>query len=175
MGMLDNIGSKPETDEKKDYQFASSGIDDFANEFKKPKQEQGIDEASDLDNLQLIDDDKPDAPLDKIRANVKVANATGSLAAMALDGGMSTIIGLFIAKADPKEFKANPEEKETLEEAFAEYVKLKGGEIPPGLAILIVILAIYLPKGANAFQLRKANERIDELEKRNAELEEKLK
>lgn len=171
MGLLD--GNTIE--EKTGYAFASGGIGDFINEFKLPKQDQPIDEAEGLDQIENFDEEpERKEPLENIRARVSVANATGSLLAIAVDAGVSTLLGAVIAKGDPQDYKANDTEKEELQNAISEYVKLKGGDIPPGVALIIIVLSIYGPKTALAFQSRKFNEKEAEYQKEIEDLKHQL-
>ena len=170
MGLLDKVGEKPAGTEKP-YSFASGGIDGYMKELSRPKQPLDIDESEGLDELIDLQPTETDEPLEKIKANNAVANATGSLLATAIDTGLSTIIGSFIAKGDPDDYKASPEKKDEMASALSDYVKLKGGDIPPGMALMIIIMSIYLPKGVVAFQVHKLEKEIAEKDKRIAELE----
>ena len=154
----------------------SGGISDYLNEINRPKQPQEISEEADEDALLGFQDtERDDEPLEKVQATAGVAKATGSLLATAIDTGLSTIIGTFIAKDDPSNYKADEEQKDELSEALANYVKLKGGDIPPGVALLIVILSIYLPKGVVALQVRRLEKQNEEKDAQIAEMEKKLK
>ena len=175
MGLLDGNPAE-QTPGKDDYQFVSGDIAEFMNDYKRPKQDQPIDETDGLDDFTQQPDDQEleDKPLENLKARVSVANATGSLLATALDAGISTILGTVIAKGNPSDFKADEEQKEELTLAISEYVKLKGGDIPPGVALIIVILSIYGPKTGLAIQMRKFNEREEELKDKIRELENQL-
>ena len=170
MGMMDDEA------ENRAYSFASSDIDDFESELRVDKQKQSISMDDDLDNVfsDMDDEAQADAPLDKIKARGSVANATGSLFASMVDAGVSTAIGTFIAKDDPANWKASETERSEMESAIADYVKLKGGDIPPGVALLIVVLSIYGPKVAYAFQYRKMEQKQSEMQAYINELESKL-
>jgi len=169
--MDDRTKQEPE----KPYSFMSGGINDYLNEINQPKQPQDIDEYPDEENLSAFQDTgKEDEPLETLKARAGVAKATGALLATALDAGLSTLIGTFIAKGDPADYKADEEQKSELETAMAEYVKLKGGDIPPGIALLIVVLSIYMPKGVVAFQVRKLELENAEKDRQIAEMQKKL-
>ncbi|MEA4975430.1 MAG: hypothetical protein VB046_06810 [Paludibacter sp.] len=173
MGILD---TRDVAQEENKYAFASGGIDDFLDDFKRPKQDQPIDEAEGLEEVESFEQQETEKaePLESLRAKVSVANATGSLLAIAVDAGLSTVLGAVIAKGDPEDYKASESEKEELQDAISEYVKLKGGDIPPGVALIIIILSIYGPKTAIAFQARKFNEKEADYQKQISDLKNQL-
>ena len=151
-----------------EYKFASAGITDFLEDFNTPKQPQNIDENySELENLET---EEPEKVLpDKLQTSASVAKSSASILTIALDSALSNVFGL-IAKDSPDNFKADDEQREELQKAITEYTKLKGGDIPPGLALVILVISIYGGKGIMAVQLRKANKRNEELEAENARL-----
>lgn len=171
MGLLDN-----NTEEKTGYAFASGGIDDFISEYKLPKQDQPIDEAEGLDQIESFEQEpERKESLENIKARVSVANATGSLLALMVDNGVSTLLSAVVAKDDNSEkYKATDKEKDELSNAISEYVKLKGVDIPPGMALIIIVLSIYGPKTALAFQAGKFNEKEAEYQKKIDDLEHQL-
>jgi hypothetical protein len=170
MGLLDIQGEAPE---KKPYQFASAGIDDYIGELNQPKQAHDIDEAEGLEELDDMQPEPDTEPLEKLKASNSVAKASGSLLTIALDTSLSTAFGLW-AGDEPQNYKADENEREELEQAIGEYVKLKGGDIPPGFALVLIILSIYGSKGAMAFQFKKAKKQLDEKDNRIAELEQQV-
>jgi len=169
MGLLDKTGEKP-TEIEKPYSFASGGINDYLDELKVAKQPQDIDESEGLDELLELQEKETPEPLEKLKANTAVANASGKILAIAIDAALPVAIGLFL-KDDPENYKASEDEKEALTDAFAEYTKLKGGDIPPWLALMITILSIYGVKGAAGYQNKKLNAENTKLQKRIEELE----
>jgi len=80
----------------------------------------------------------------------------------------------FVAGDKPETFAADESQKEQLQEAFAAYVKLKGGDIPPGVALMLLILSIYGSKTVVALQLRKANRRAEQQDEEIARLRARL-
>ena len=169
MGLLDIQGDAPE----KPYKFASSGIDDYLDELNQPKQDLGIDETAGYEELNDMQPEPDSEPLEKLKASNAVAKASGSLLTIALDTSLSTAIGLW-AGDEPANYKADDNEREELEQAISEYVKLKGGDIPPGFALVLIILSIYGSKGAMGFQFKKAKKELDEKDNRIAELEKQV-
>lgn len=171
MGLLDQVD---ETTKKEPYKFASGGIGEFMDEFNKPKQDQGIDEAAGLEDLPPeYEESEDDEPLEKLKATNSVANASASLLTIALDSTLSTVLGLY-AGDEPSNYKADSDQREELQEAIAEYVKLKGGDIPPGLALILIVVSIYGSKGAMAFQFKKLKKETEEKDNQISELREKL-
>ena len=145
--------------ENNPYNFVSSGISGFMDEYQQPKQEQNIREDVFDDfpaELEEIHEKQPDGLPERLQASASVAKASAKILTTALDSTLSGVFG-FIAKGDSVDFRADDAQREDLETAFAEYIKLKGGDIPPGVALIILVLSIYGGKGALAFQLRKAN------------------
>lgn len=163
------------------YQFASQGFDDYMADFNTPKQEQpgSGDDFSGLDDL-----NPPPAPGEgegedggtlpgHLQTPVSVARASASMLTIALDSTLSAILGV-VADDDPARFKADPDQREELRAAFTEYVRLKGGDIPPGAALALLVASIYGGKCALAVQLRRANRRARQLESQVADLQARL-
>ena len=171
MGLLDGTAAENTTQE---YTFASGGIDDFVNDFNRPKLDTNLNEWDDLNKLPPETEiDEQAEPLEKLKATSAVANASASLLTIALDTSLSTVLGLY-AGDDAENYKADPDQREELEKAIAEYVKLKGGDIPPGVALILIVVSIYGSKGAMAFQFRKVKKQAEAQQKRIAELEKQL-
>ena len=64
---------------------------------------------------------------------------------------------------------ATPEEKDSLIQAAANYMKEKDIDISPSSMLVVMVLVVYGPKVYNAIELRKANEEKEALEKKVAE------
>lgn len=164
-------------DEPKDeYKFVSNGISGFLDEYQQPKQEQPINDTVFDDfptDTEEIPDEHPNGLPDKLQASPSVARESAKILTTALDSSLSGIFG-FIAKSEASDFKADPDQRDDLESAFAAYIKLKGGDIPPGIALLLLVVSIYGSKGALAIQLRKANTEKEALTKRAEAAEREL-
>jgi hypothetical protein len=173
MGMLDQTTDT----EQKPYVFASGGIDNYMKELKQPKQAQEIDETEGLDELNDMQPEQEVEPLEKLKASNAFATSSASLLTIALDSTFSTLLGMYSGD-EPENYKADEDQRDELQKAIAEYIKLKGADIPPGFALVIIILSIYGTKGAMAFQfkkLKKENEAKDkEIETLKLKLEEFL-
>lgn len=154
-----------------DYTFASTGIDDFITDFSRQKQETGVNSDS-LNDIPDFEPEPEQEPLPDLKAKAGVAKATGALLTTVLDTTLSTAIAMY-AGDEPANYKADPEQRDDLQAAISEYVKLKGGDIPPGIALMILVLTIYGGKFAQGFQFRKLRKENDEQAKRIAELEKK--
>ena len=70
---------------------------------------------------------------------------------------------------------ASESEKESMQHAFANYLKDTQIDLSPGKLCFVLILMIYAPKTIQAFQVRKENQEKARLEARNAYLEQQLK
>lgn len=166
------------------YAFASQGFDDYMADLNTPKQEQ----PGTGDDFAGLDDLNPPAPPegeeggeggdgtlpDHLQTPLSVARASASMLTIALDSTLSAILGV-VADDDPARFKADPDQREELKAAFTEYVRLKGGDIPPGAALALLVASIYGGKCALAVQLRRANRRARQLESQVADLREQLR
>lgn len=144
-------------------------LDEFMKEFMKPKQDMHINEADGLDRLEedITPDDVP-----QIQMQSGAAKATGKLCVTVVDTVLPACLGM-IAKDDGDNFKASDEERSELEEAFSEYMKLKGADVPPGVMVLILVGTIYASKLPYAIQQRKIAKAKEELEKKEKELQER--
>src|ERR1035437_9873575 len=173
MGLLDSISTDTPEAETETYAFASTGIGGYLNELKAPKQAQDIREDDNLEDLEDLQPEQKPEPLEKLQATNAVANASASLLTIALDSSLSAVFG-YIAGEEASNYKADEDQREELEKAISEYVKLKGGDIPPGIALLILVVSSYGGKGAMAFQVRKLNKESAEKDKLIAEMRAKI-
>lgn len=160
------------------YAFASEGFDNFMDDFAAPKQEQGV--ADDFDGLDDLPgasgSDSGDGTLpDHLQASPGVARASAGMLTVAIDSTLSALLGM-LAQSTPDAFKADDTQRDELQQALTQYIRLKGGDIPPGVTLAILLVSIYGGKAASAVQLRRANKRNRELEtevqRLNARLEE---
>ncbi len=153
--MLENIGT-PITDS---YTFATGDdIDAYIRDIQSPKQDMNIDPTeglSELEDLQEFDD----APFEKtdIQMKAAAAKASGRLVATVIDTALPQALAYIAKTPDSTPYKADPDSRQELEEALTEYMRLKGGDIPPGMMVLLLVLSIYLTKIPTALQQRKQN------------------
>ncbi len=167
--MLENIG-KP----KGDYRFVTGNdIDGFLDDLNTPKQETVRDRYDGLEDLPSDDievDEEKQEPVD-IQMKASAAKATGKLVATVIDTTLPQALA-FIAKDNGVEnYRADESQREELEEALTEYMRLKGGDVPPGVMIVILVITIYGTKIPMAIQQRKLNERAAALDEREKMLQ----
>ncbi len=159
------MGLLHQTTNTENYEFVNAGnVNDFMNRFNQPKQDMHIEDLP--PDLQLEEEQAEKAT---IAMNAAPAKATGKLIASVIDNTLP--LGLSIlAKGRLEDYKASEEDRTELENALAEYFKLKGADIPPGLMIVILIVVIYTTKIPQALQDRKINTLRAELEAEKAEV-----
>lgn len=151
-----------ETAPKQDYKFVTSDINDFMQDFNRPKQEMP-ESAVSFDNFPV---DEPDnierGETETLKVNAQVARSTARLIVAAIDGFVPEIMRTIAKEETSDAFRADADSKSELEKAFAEYIKLKGvGDIPPGVMILVLLVVTYGSKVPMILQLRKANMQRD--------------
>ena len=147
-----------ETAPKQEYKFVTSDINDFMQDFNRPKQEMP-ESAVSFDNFPVdepgnIERDETET----LKVNAQVARSTARLIVAAIDGFIPEIMRTIAKEETSEAFRADADSKSELEKAFAEYIKLKGvGDIPPGVMILVLLVVTYGSKVPMILQLRKAN------------------
>jgi hypothetical protein len=141
--------------------FATADISEFVSELNQPKQE-FEQPHSVFDELPNEPDPEPE-PQERVTTSMTktASNAAGKLVLSVIDNAIPMGLGL-IAKTEADKFKATPSERAELEEALSRYMELQGGDIPPGLMVIILVLGIYGLKVPTAIQLRKQQTVIDE-------------
>jgi hypothetical protein len=93
----------------------------------------------------------------------------------ALDGGLAYLSAI-IAKADESDsYKASKDDREQLTDLWADYLKDKGADIPPGIMILIMTVVVYAPKLKMAWDDRKQNQIMHEQRERLIQQEMELR
>ena len=155
---------QPEPLKPDNYEFVNAGnVNDFMDRFNQPKQDMNL------------EDTPPDLPIDEIQEEADQglkalpAKATGRIFASLIDSTLPVGLSL-LAKGRLEDYKASEDQRTELEHALAEYFKVKGTDIPPGIAIVLIILTTYLTKIPQALQDRKNNTLRAELEAEKAEL-----
>lgn len=141
---------------------------DFAKQPPQPEQTANNDFQENINN--------PDDPYfgKQPAENMAKALSSAKFVVTSIDFGISEIAGMISKEKDVSKYRADDEEKNELQQVYAEYLKDKAGDIPPGLMCLIMTGTIYGPKLKTAFDQKKANERETELLKQIKELKEKL-
>lgn len=149
-------------------EFPTESLDNFINEFNQPKQNMDLDERPQAnDEFDKVTGEQPEEA--EIQMKAAPAKATAKMITAVIDNTLPAALGL-VAKEDSNAFKASPEERGELVDALTEYVRLKGGDVPPGLMVIIIVLTIYGSKVPFAIQQRKLNKMREELEKTQADL-----
>ena len=147
-----------ETAPKQEYKFVTSDINDFMQDFNRPKQEMP-ESAVSFDNFPVDEPDNIERDeTETLKVNAQVARSTARLIVAAIDGFVPEIMRTIAKEETSDAFRADADSKSELEKAFAEYIKLKGvGDIPPGVMILVLLVVTYGSKVPMIIQLRKAN------------------
>ena len=143
---------------------------DYFDNLAKPKQNLGVagpgyempEPEHDLDNYppQITPED-----LKHKQIALEASQFTANIVVETIDVAFSEIGGL-IAKLDTEDkrkLKADEDTKPILVDAWANYLKDKGGELSPGVLLIILVLGVYAPKIPLIFEMRK-------LQKANADL-----
>lgn len=151
-----------ETAPKQEYKFVTSDINDFMQDFNRPKQEMP-ESAVSFDNFPVDEPDNIERDeTETLKVNAQVARSTARLIVAAIDGFVPEIMRTIAKEETSEAFRADADSKSELEKAFAEYIKLKGvGDIPPGVMILVLLVVTYGSKVPMILQLRKANMQRD--------------
>lgn len=147
----------------------------YLDNMKQPKQNYIVDEPVNSETIDEVYNDEPIVSQEDVK-NKKIALEasafTASIVVETIDVAFSEIVGT-VAKLDSeekKQLKADEDIKETYKDAWANYLKDKGGELSPAMLLIILSLGIYAPKIPLALDLRKAKMQNENLSK---ELEDK--
>jgi hypothetical protein len=100
---------------------------------------------------------------------------TARFVVAAVDSGFSELMAAIALEKDKTPFKADREQRRDLEAAWADYLKTKGADLPPGMIVLILCLTIYGPKTKLMIDQRRHNLQMQEkemlLEEKQREIE----
>ncbi len=150
-------------------EFPTGNLDDFMSEMIQPKQNMDIDERP-LESEAFEQATLTEEPEAEIQMKAAPARATAKLIVNVIDNTIPATLGI-VAKEESTGFKASPDERSELVEAMTEYVRLKGGDVPPGVMVMILICTIYGSKVPYALQQRKLNTMREELQEQQAALD----
>ncbi|MDR0602710.1 MAG: hypothetical protein LBG80_00225 [Bacteroidales bacterium] len=156
--------------------FGISNQDDMLGKYldnmKQPKQNYIEDETVNSESIDDVYNEETTISQEDVK-NKKIALEasafTASIVVETIDVAFSELVGT-VAKLDSeekKQLKADEDIKETYKDAWANYLKDKGGELSPSMLLIILTLGIYAPKIPLALDLRK-------IKKQNEDLSEKL-
>ena len=159
-----------ETQQPLSTDFPTGDIESFISEMQLPKQDMNISETDGLDTLIPPDAPAPEEEPQPMKA--RAARASGRLVATVIDSTLPEILG-YIAREPSAPYRADEESRRDLEEALAAYMQLKGGDIPPGMMVFILIITIYCTKIPAALSRRRVNLEREELEAMRRDIEER--
>lgn len=117
-----------------------------------------------------IDSEIPDPSLEEKK--MKVAAIPAQVIVDVID---TAAVSLNSYIAQEHQDGASREEKDSLQNAVANYLRETDIDISPGKLCLVLVIMIYAPKTLQAFQTRKLNQENAALRERNAYLERQLK
>lgn len=178
--------------EKPGYNTQNITLDDFLGELRTPREQFGAEHQPQQPAPGNMPDDYSESDATFIPPVLPGSEAPGSAihdeqrirkakyTAKFVVGTIDTGVGngcKMIAKAkSAKPYQATPEEKADLVEVWAEYLKEVGGDIPPGILVLLTTSVIYTPKLIQAFSDRKlvqqVNDQADEIRKLREQISE---
>jgi hypothetical protein len=99
-----------------------------------------------------------------------------------IDISFAGLLAWIFGAGTVEDFKTDQETKKALTEAWQNYLKDKGADLSPGMMLFMMSVGVYGPKIPIALDIRKANQKnkeisdkLEEIEKENANLKRKLK
>lgn len=147
-------------------------FDDFLDSLKQPRQVMTAEEQDiipdDPEIPDLEEQEERETPAEQ-RARYNLSMIPAETMVNIVDMAF-TQVNTMIAKQ--KMEGASAEEKDSLVQAAANYMKDKDIDISPGAMLVVMVLVIYAPKVWQAVELRKANEKNEILQR---QLEEERK
>ena len=140
-------------------------FDDFLDSLKQPRQVMTAEEQDiipdDPEVPDLEDNEERETPAEQ-RARYNLSMIPAETMVNIVDMAF-TQVNSMIAKQ--KVEGASAEEKDSLVQAAANYMKEKDIDISPGAMLVVMVLVIYAPKVWQAVELRKANEKNELLQR----------
>lgn len=144
-----------------DYTFVTGEIDpddplsEFLEDMRKPKEETGIAEEPDDDELETID---PEDEISNESAKYSAEFVVDS-ADFLLSKGLA-----FISKNPSSEHEAGKDQKKYLKKLWTKYLKEKQIEIPVGTQLIIAMITVYGSQIPGALQDRKRNIMLEHIQ-----------
>lgn len=140
-------------------------FDDFLDSLKQPRQVMTAEEQDiipdDPEVPDLDDNEEKETPAEQ-RARYNLSMIPAETMVNIVDMAF-TQVNSMIAKQ--KVEGASAEEKDSLVQAAANYMKDKDIDISPGAMLVVMVLVVYAPKVWQAVELRKANEEKEILQR----------
>lgn len=152
-------------------------LDNYMNLLNKPKQNIGGDQPE--TEIPDENDYHPEISPEDLKHKqvaLEASRFTADIVVETIDVAFVETLGFIakLSKDDKQELKTDEETKESLSNAWANYLKDKGGELSPGILLIILVLGVYAPKIPLAFEMRKLkkqnSELIDELSEKDKEI-----
>lgn len=152
-----------EENPKPPHKFLSGDISNYVESIRQKKQDQNIDEAEGLEDLDQEQSQGVEAPgdYDELALKKKVANVAGSSLTLFADAIIPVLIALLL-KDDPDTFKASDSELAQLEAAFSDYAQIQGVDMPPWIVLFGTIISIYGFKAYSGVTKKRAAEKEKE-------------
>lgn len=164
---LTNTEQSASEDTNSDYQFADGYIDpddkleEFLEEFRKPKQETGAPEQPDENEDDPLENEDPIANENARYTAEFIVNVVDDLAAN----------GLSILSKNPiDDHRAGKDQKKHLKRLWTEYCKEKAIDIPVGTQIVIAMATIYGSQIPAALNDRKSNLKLEQIKEEEQRL-----
>lgn len=140
-------------------------LDDFMDSLRQPRQVMTAEEQDiipdDPDVPDLEENEERETPAEQ-RARYNLSMIPAETMVNIVDMAF-TQVNSMIAKQ--KVEGASAEEKDSLIQAAANYMKEKDIDISPGAMLVVMVLVVYAPKVWQAVELRKANEKNEMLQR----------
>lgn len=140
-------------------------LDDFMDSLRQPRQVMTAEEQDIIPDEpglpDLEDNEEKETPAEQ-RARYNLSMIPAETMVNIVDMAF-TQVNSMIAKQ--KMEGASAEEKDSLVQAAANYMKEKDIDISPGAMLVVMVLVIYAPKVWQAVELRKANEKNELLQR----------
>lgn len=144
-----------------DYTFVTGEIDpddplsEFLEDMRKPKEETGIAEEPDDEELETID---PEDEISNESAKYSAEFVVDS-ADFLLSKGLA-----YISKNPSSEHEAGKDQKKYLKKLWTKYLKEKQIEIPVGTQLIIAMITVYGSQIPGALQDRKRNLMLEHIQ-----------
>ncbi len=161
----------------KNENTGGDAFDNYLDNLKQPKQNLNVEIEQDNQEIDsYLPDEITAEDLQHKKAALEASRFTADIVVETIDVAFVETIGFLakLSKEDKQELKTDDETKENLSNAWANYLKDRGGELSPGVLLIILVLGVYAPKIPLAFELRKLkkqnSELTDELEEKDKEI-----
>lgn len=163
----------PKESEKNYNDYKYSSFDEYLNEINQPKEDFPNDNNS-RENQANAEINIPSAAEEKTNsANEKIKHTTAKVVTKTIDKALGFSAGLIALDPDCDDFYADDDDLKDLIEVWKEVLP-SHKTIHPGFQLLMLYPVIYGPIFKRAFDARKQNKRIKELEQINFEKEKEI-